>query len=136
MNDAPQNGGPAGQNVFWVLLALCVVLGLDGAFRLSDLLRQREQLDQARLVQAQTASRLAQNQQAQARLEPISFELLQIATTNETAKKIVQEFNMQWNPSPSAQAPTAATNPSPVLSRPPPLLSNTPPTSSNLPPEK
>jgi len=126
MNTNPENGGLAAQNLFWVLLALCVVLGLDGAFHLSDLLQQREQLDQARLAQAQNASRLAQGQQAQAKLEPISFELLQIATTNDSAKKIVQEFNIRWNPGPLASPPVAGP------ASPPPALSNAPPASSNL----
>jgi hypothetical protein len=136
-NTEPTNHPPAAPNLFWVMLAICVVLALDAAFRFSDLLQQRDQLDQARFVQVQNASRLAQNQQAQGKLEPFSYEILQIAATNDNARKIVQEFNIQWNPGPSAPPPAAgpASQP-PLFNNPPSAPSNAPPISSNLPPVK
>ena len=40
-----------------------------------------------------------------------SLELLQVAKTNATAKQIVQEFNIQWTPGPTAPVPSPpATN--------------------------
>ena len=90
---------------FWVCFAVFLVLGCDNGFRLANLLEQRTQLDQARLLQAQNAGALAQAQQLEARLESLSMELLQIAQTNATAKQIVQDFKIQWTPSPAASVP-------------------------------
>jgi hypothetical protein len=43
----------------------------------------------------------------EARLEAFSLELLQIAKTNTAARSIVEQFNIQWNPGPSAPGPAA-----------------------------
>jgi len=120
--------GTPEQNFFWVVLVLLIVFGLDAAFRLSDLWEQRNQLDRARLAQAQNLGSLVDGQQAQARLQMLSLDLLQMATTNETAKKIVQEFNIKFSPTPvasppqavSISTPAAQTNTPPMIS---PLLS-------------
>ena len=103
----------ARRSPFWVCFAVFLILGCDNGFRLVSLLEQRNQLDQARLMQAQNAGALAQAQQLEARLESLSLELLQIARTNATAKQIVQDFNIQWTPSPgsSAAVPAAGTPP-------------------------
>jgi hypothetical protein len=98
---------------FWVCFVVFLILGCDNGFRLANLLEQRTQLDQARLMQAQNVGALAQARQLEARLESLSLELLQIARTNATAKQIVQDFNIQWTPGPAASvpAPPAGTPP-------------------------
>jgi hypothetical protein len=103
----------ARRSPFWVCFAVFLVLGCDNGFRLVNLLEQRKQLDQARLMQAQNVGALAQARQLEARLESLSLELLQIARTNATAKQIVQDFNIQWTPNPAASvpAPGAGTQP-------------------------
>ena len=95
---------------FWVCFAVFLVLGCDNGLRLTNLLEQRTQLDRARLMQAQNSVGLAQARQLEARLEALSLDLLQIAQTNATAKKIVQDFSIQWSPSPGAsvEAPAGA----------------------------
>jgi hypothetical protein len=65
------------------------------------------------LMQAQNVGSLAQARQLEARLEAFSLDLLQVAKTNAAAKQIVQDFNIQWNPSP------AATGPAPVAGKQP-----------------
>jgi hypothetical protein len=97
-------------NPFWVCFLVFLLLGCDYGFRLWNLWVQREQLNQAVLMQAQNAGALAQARQLEARLQAFSVELLQVAKTNAAAKQIVQDFNIQWNPGPaaSAPAPTAA----------------------------
>ena len=104
----------AQRNPFWVCFVVFLLLAGDYGFRLANLLAQRTQLDQARLMQAQNAGALAQARQLEARLEALSLDLLQAAKTNAAAKQIVQDFNIQWTPSPTA--------PSPVVSSPAPAL--------------
>ena len=94
---------------FWICSAVFLLLACDYGFRLMGLLNQREQLQQALLTQAQNTGTLTQAQQIERRLESLSLELLQIATTNAAAKQIVREFNIQWTPSPAAPvSPPAA----------------------------
>jgi hypothetical protein len=88
-----------------------LLLACDYGFRLANLLDQRKQLNQVLLVQAQNMGVLAQARQVESRLEALSLDLLQVAKTNATAKQIVQDFNIQWNPNPAASVQTpAATN--------------------------
>jgi hypothetical protein len=103
---------------FWVCFAVFLILACDNGLRLTNLLEQRTQLDQARLMQAQNSAALAQAQQLEARLQGFSLELLQISQTNATAKQIVQDFNIQWTPSPAASAPAPAP-PAPAAGAPP-----------------
>ena len=98
------------RNPFWVCFTVFLLLAGDYGFRLMNLLAQREQLNQTLLMQAQNLGALAQARQLEARLEGLSLELLQVARTNATAKQIVQEFNIQWTPTPAA--PVAAPAPS------------------------
>ena len=132
----PPQVAPADQNIFWVLLAVFAVLALDAAFRLSDLLAQRSQLDQARFVQAQNIGKLAEGQQAQARLQMLSYEVFQMASTNEGARKIVQDFNIRFTPgasAASASVPVAAPASPPPAPASAPMVSAGPrPASSNL----
>jgi len=128
MNTKPDKSDPAPHNLFGVLLAVFAVLALDSGFHLFDLIQQRGQLDQARLAQAQNFGQLAQGRQAHARLEPLCLDLLQIATTNAAAKRIVQEFNIQGGPKP-VPAPPAISPTNTLLSAP----SNAAPVSSNPP---
>jgi hypothetical protein len=96
---------------FWICFTVFLLLAGDYGLRLANLVDQREQLYQASLKQAQNAGALAQAQQLEKRLEALSLDLLQVAKTNTTAKQIVQDFNIQWTPSPAASAPApAATN--------------------------
>jgi len=97
---------------FWVCLAVFAMLAADGGFRLIKLAGQRRQIGQAQLIQAQNVGRLgtalAQQPQIEARLQALSMDLLQIARTNNTARQIVQEFNIQWTPgAPATTAPAA-----------------------------
>jgi hypothetical protein len=98
----------AQHNPFWVCFIVFLLLAGDYGFRLSNLLQQRAQLEQAKLMQARNAGALDQARQLEARLEALSLDLLQVAKTNATAKQIVQDFNIQWNPAPAATHPAQA----------------------------
>lgn len=93
------------RNPFAICFIVFLLLAGDYAFRLANLLDQRDQLKRASMLQAKNAGALAQGRQLEARLEAFSLELIQIAKTNAAAKSIVQEFNIQWNPGPSASVP-------------------------------
>ena len=96
------------RNPFWVCLLVFTLLACDYGFRLVNLLDQREQLNQAMIMQAQNVGALAQAKQLEARLESFSLDLLQVAKTNAAAKQIVQDFNIQWTPGPATSAPVSA----------------------------
>ncbi len=96
---------------FGICLVVFLLLACDYGFRLVGLWNQREQLQRALLTQAQNVGALSQAQQIERRLESLSLDLLQVATTNAAAREIVREFNIQWTPSPAAPvSPPAATN--------------------------
>lgn len=101
----------ARRNPFWVCFIVFLLLAGDYGFRLYSMLQTRTQLDQARIMQARNAGALDQARQLESRLEALSLDLLQIAKTNAAAKKIVQDFNIQWNPAPAAPSPTQAPPP-------------------------
>ena len=101
------------RNPFWVCFVVFLLLACDFGYRMVNLIDQREQLNQALLMQAQNAGALAQARQLESRLEGLSLELLQIAKTNAAAKQIVQDFNIQWTPGPTAAAPAPAAGPPP-----------------------
>ena len=109
------------RNPFWVCLLVFLLLGCDYGFRLASLLDQREQLNQTLILQAQNVGVLAQSRQLEGRLEALSLELLQVAKTNATAKQIVQDFNIQWNPGPAASVPEVS---APAVSVPVPAATN------------
>jgi hypothetical protein len=94
------------RNPFWVCLLVFALLAADTGFRLANSVRQRGQLDQAQLVQAQNVGRmsstLSQLPQIEAKLQALSVELVQLAKTNANAAQLVREFNIQWNPAPEA----------------------------------
>lgn len=94
---------------FWICFAVFLLLACDYGFRLAGLWNQRAQLNKALLTQVQNAGALTQAQQMERRLEALSLELLQVAKTNAAAKQIVQDFNIQWTPSPAAPVPAPAT---------------------------
>jgi hypothetical protein len=91
-------------NPFWACFTVFLLLAGDYAFRLVNLLDQRDQLNRAALMQAQNVGALAQAQQLESRLEAFSLDLLQIAKTNAAAKSIVDEFNIRWTPNPTMPA--------------------------------
>jgi hypothetical protein len=95
----------AQRNPFWVCFIVFLLLAGDYGYRMTNLLQQRTQLDQARLMQAQNVGALAQARQLEARLEALSLDLLQVAKTNAAAKQIVQDFNIQWTPGQAAPNP-------------------------------
>ncbi|HOC58133.1 MAG TPA: hypothetical protein PKI20_21120 [Verrucomicrobiota bacterium] len=102
----------SGYNPFWICFTVFLLLAGDYGLRFVGLLNQRDQLNQARLIQTQNLEVLTQARQLEARLEAFSLELLQLARTNAAASQVVQEFNIQWTPGPGAPAPaTARTNP-------------------------
>src|SRR5436309_5898508 len=103
----------ARRNPFGVCLAVFLLLACDYGFRLVNLIEQRQQLGQAQLTQAQNLGALAQAQQLSTRLESLSLDLLQLAKTNAVARQIVQDFNIQWNPSPAAAVSTPMAGPQP-----------------------
>ena len=100
---------------FWVCFLVFLLVGGDYALRLVSLLNQRDQLNEATLMQAQNLGALAQARQLEGRLEGFSMDLLQIAKTNATARQIVQEFNIQWTPGP---APVPTTTAAPAVAAP------------------
>jgi len=102
------------RNPFWVCFIVFLLLAGDYGFRMANLLGQRAQLDQARLMQAQNVGALAQARQLEARLEALSLDLLQVAKTNTAAKQIVQDFNIQWTPGPAASSPEQGLLPAPA----------------------
>ena len=106
------------RNPFWVCFVVFSLLACDYGYRLANYLDVREQLNQAVLMQAQNAGALAQARQLEQRLESLSMDLLQIARTNAAAKQIVQDFNIQWTPGPTAPG-SAASAPAPAASTPP-----------------
>jgi hypothetical protein len=89
-------------NPFWVCFLVFLLLAGDYAFRLVNLLNQREQLNQAVLMQAQNMGTLTRARELEARIEGFSLDLLQLAKTNAAANRIVQDFNIQWNPGPTS----------------------------------
>jgi hypothetical protein len=93
------------RNPFWICFVVFSLLAVEYGYRLATLLDQREQLNQAVLLQAQNAGTLAQARQLESRLESFSLDLLQVAKTNAAARQIVQDFNIQWTPRPGAAAP-------------------------------
>jgi len=94
------------RNPFWVCLLVFTLLAADYGFRFANSVQVRNQLDDAQTMQAQNIGRLssalAQLPQIEARLQALSLDLLQVATTNAAAAQIVREFNIQWNPGPEA----------------------------------
>jgi hypothetical protein len=84
---------------FWVCFIVFFLLACDYSFRLVNILDQRERLNEAMLNQARNSSALTQAQELERRLESLSLDLLQVAQTNANARQIVQDFNIQWNPS-------------------------------------
>ena len=100
-----------GRNPFWVCLAVFLVLALDNGIRLGKLMDQRRQFNAVAQNQAQNAAQLAQQQQFEVKLQAFSLDLLQLAATNATAKQIVQEFKIQWNPGTNAPVPAAGNPP-------------------------
>ena len=76
------------RNPFWVCFVLFALLACDYGYRLVNLLDQREQLNQALLMQAQNVGTLKQAQQLEARLESFSLELLQVAKTDRKSTRL------------------------------------------------
>lgn len=115
---------PARHSPFWVCLGVFVLLAGDYGLRLVNVVEQRRQLTQARLAQTQNLGALAEARQVEARLEALSLDLLQIASTNAVAQQIVRDFNIRWTPGP-------ATGPAPAPAASPPATIPAPPTGTN-----
>jgi hypothetical protein len=98
----------AARNPFWICCIVFLALATDQVFRLLTNMDQRDQLNQAQMMQVQNLGALNEAQQLEARLQALSLDLLQVAKTNNVAKQIVQDFNIQWNPAPVAPAGPAA----------------------------
>jgi hypothetical protein len=96
------------RNPFWIILILFFALACDYGTRMSNLIQQRQQLDQTQLLQSQNLGALAQAQQLESRLKGLSMELLEVARTNVAASQIVRDFSIQWNPGPDPAAPAPA----------------------------
>ena len=97
------------RNPFWICLAIFALLACERGFQLMAQLDQRQQLEQTLLLQARNQSQLAQAKQLEGRLEALSVDLVHMSQTNATARKIVQDFNIQWSPGPT---------PAPAVSKP------------------
>jgi hypothetical protein len=91
----------ARRNPFWVCFSVFLLLAVNNAFSLVNLVEQRQQLDKAQVMQTQNRNALTQAQELELRLQALSLDLIQVAATNPAAKQIVQEFNIQWHPGPS-----------------------------------
>lgn len=91
---------------FWVCLLVFGVLAADAGFRLADSIRLRKQLDEAQKAQTQNIGRLrealSQAPQIEAKLQALSFDVIEIAKTNANAAQIVRDFKIQWTPGPEA----------------------------------
>ena len=89
---------------FWVCLLVFGVLAADAGFRLADSIRLRKQLDEAQQAQTQNIGRLrevlSQAPQIEAKLQALSFDVIEIAKTNANAAQIVRDFKIQWTPGP------------------------------------
>ena len=92
---------------FWIRSILFLLLACYFGMALANLIQQRRQLQNASVLQGQNLSSLEDAKRLESRLEALSVELLQISRTNATAKQIVQDFNIQWNPA----APPAPSTP-------------------------
>jgi len=101
----------ARRNPFWVCVFVFLLLACDHGFGLANLVQQRQRLNQAELYQTQNFNTLTQAKQLEARLEALSFELIQIAKTNTAAQQIIQDFNIQWHPNPAANLDATAATP-------------------------
>ena len=99
----------ARRNPYWICLVVFLALAAEQVIRLQAQLAQRDQLNQAKLIQTQNVSTLYEAQQLETRLQSVSLDLLQLAKTNPVAKQIVTDFNIQWNPAPTPPGPTGAT---------------------------
>jgi len=106
------------RNPFWACLLVFGLLAVDTGFRFARSVRERKQLDNAQMVQAQNVGRmtetLRQLPQIEARLQALSLDLFQVAKTNSVANRIVREFNIQWTPGPETFLPPPA--PPPAIS--------------------
>lgn len=104
------------RNPFWVCLLVFGVLAVDGGLRFSQLMAQRGRMSEAEQNQAATISQMSQELSqlptVESKLQALSMDLLQVATTNAAAAQIVQEFNVQWTPGATTTSATnaAATN--------------------------
>ena len=109
--------GPAPQSPFRICFIIFLLLAGDYGFRLFSLVQQRTQLDQARILQAENTNVLVQARQLEARLQSLSLELLQMAKTNSAASKIVQDFNIQWTPTPPTASVAQTSTPTPAAKK-------------------
>lgn len=103
------NVAPPKYNPFWVCLLVFAALAIESGIRFNALWKQRKQLDEAQLSRPENIAQLSQlsarRQQIEPRLQALSLDLLQIAQTNNAARQIVQEFNIQWTPPASQPKP-------------------------------
>jgi hypothetical protein len=101
----------AQRNPYWVCIIVFLALAADQGFRLATQLDQRHQLTEAEKMQTQNMGVLYEAQKLEVRLQNLSLDLLQMASTNSRAKQIVQDFNIQWNPGTAQPAATAPAQP-------------------------
>jgi hypothetical protein len=98
----------AAQNLFWVLLILFLALASDYATRLVGIKQQHDTLVRVRTEQAQNINRIGAIQNEEAKVQALAVELVQMARTNAEAKRIVEQFNIQWTPDTNAPAAASA----------------------------
>jgi hypothetical protein len=96
---------------FWACFIVFLLLACNHGFGLLNLIEQRQQLDRTRLLQAQNRNTLLEAERLEARLQALSLDLLQVASSNLSAKQIVKEFNIQWHPGPASASVAPAPNP-------------------------
>lgn len=95
-----------GQSLFWILAALIIALSIDYGVRAVVLWNQRGQLHQAQANQTKNISQLNQAGDMEMKLRALSIGLVELGKTNADAKKIVQEFGIQWTPPASTNSTT------------------------------
>lgn len=110
MNSKPDNRTHPPQTIFWALCFVIVALAIDYGTRVVALWQQRQELIQIEKNQAKNIAQLAQAPELEAKLRNLSIELVQLAATNATAKQIVKDFNIQWNPVAPSSATAGSTN--------------------------
>ena len=77
---------------FWPCMIVFLAILLANAFQLSLLIDQNRRLQTVRESTLQTTERVIA---AETRIEGLAKDLMELARTNETAMKVVQDFNIQ-----------------------------------------
>lgn len=106
MNDYSQSSTESGYSPFGVCLIVFIAILISNVFQFVSLVEQKNLLSSAKQNTMDTADKV---KLAQIRLEGMAKDLLELAKTDENARKIVDEFNIQLikNPTGAPAQPKA-----------------------------